>query len=127
MSLGDWGATPADNNWAIDGSAVGPQTDGTYAIPDLGQSIQPADAGGGLPADYSSGVLDIFKYGVGVWQQQQNQSQLLDYKRFEATQKGLVQQGQPVLFTTGANGQASPTVWLFGGIILLAVLLTHKG
>lgn len=124
MSLdGEWGATPTENDWSI----AGPQTDGTFVTPDLGLSIAPADAGGGMPADYSTGILDIFKYGVGVWQQNQQQSQLLDYKRFEATQRGLAQQGQPVLFTQGANGQVSPTVWLFGGGILLAALLMHKG
>lgn len=128
MSL-DWGtgATPDYTQPANDWSVIGPQTDGTYNYPDAAIPINPVDAGGGLPADYSSGVLDIFKYGVGVWQQQQSQSQLLDYKRFEATQKGLYQQGQPALFTTAPNGQVSPTVWLFGGILLVAVLLNHKG
>lgn len=124
MSLDSWGGDATQTN---DWSVAGPQTDGTYNIPDLGVQLQPADAGGGLPADYSSGVLDIFKYGVGVWSANQNQQQLLDYKRFEATQNGLHQQGIPATFGVTANGQINPNVWLFGGLIVLAVMLSHKG
>lgn len=120
-----WGShNYTTNDWSV---MPGPQTDGTYEIPDVAWAIQPTDAGGGAPAQYSSGILDIFKFGVGVWQQQQNQQQLLDYRRFEATQKGLYQQGQPALFTNTANGQVSPTIWLFGGVIVLAAILMHKG
>lgn len=111
-------------DWSFD---TGPQTDGTYNIPTTAMAVQPTDAGGGPPADYSTSVLDLFKFGVGVWQQDQSQQRLIDYKRFEATNSGLYQQGQPAIFNRTAGGAVSPTVWLAGGAILLVALLMHKG
>ncbi len=114
------GATP---DFSMD---VGPQTDGTFNIPITAGSIIPTDAGGGPPAEYEGSVLDLFKYGVGVWQQDKQQNALYDYKRFEATNNGLWQQGQAALFSRTANGGLSPTLLLFGGGILLLALLLRK-
>ena len=76
----NWGASLPDM------TAVGPQTDGTVMPAANAVVVKPADAGGGLPANYAPQVLDIFKYGLGIWNQQTQQQNLLDYKRFEATQ-----------------------------------------
>lgn len=113
------------NDWSFD--TTGPQTDGTWNIPDAATAVIPTDAGGGPPANYSSGVLDFFKFGVGAWQQDQQQQRMIDYKRFEATNGGLYQQGQPAIFNRAAGGGISPNVLLAGGLIVAVVLMTRKG
>jgi long-subunit fatty acid transport protein len=74
--------------------SVGPQNDGTYNKPWAATAATPYDAGGGPTASYAPQIMDIFKFGVGVWQQQQNLQAQMDYRRFEATQSGAYQQGQ---------------------------------
>lgn len=77
-----------------DSSSVGPQADGTYNYPDAAQpNNQPWDTSGGANGNYGPQVLDVLKYGVGVWQQDQSRKDFYDYKRFEATNGGLFQQG----------------------------------
>ena len=101
---------------------VGPQSDGTYVIPETGLTVPPADAGGGAPASYSSSILDIFKWGVGVWQQGEQQKSMLDYRRWEATQAGLAQQGQTAA-QYAVNQSSNTTLLLLGGAVLLVLLL----
>lgn len=107
---------------------VGYAGDGTYSAPAVAVTAQPVDAGGGPVGNYGQTVLDIFKFGVGVWNSNQQQQNLLEYKRWEATRLGAYQQGQPAL-TLGANGRivggASGVVLV--GIALLAVVLLQKG
>lgn len=75
-------------------SSVGPQSDGTYSFPDNAQpNNQPWDTSGGQNGDYSKAVLDTLKFGVGVWQQDQSRRDFYDYKKYEATNGGLFQQG----------------------------------
>lgn len=95
---------------------VGPQTDGTYNIPDLAVMAQPLDAGGGSAAQYGGAVLDIFKYGVGLVAANQSQQNMLDYKRYEATNGGLYQQGSAAGVKVGKNGT---TVGISNGMLLL--------
>lgn len=106
---------------------VGFQSDGTFSAPAVSMVPQPVDAGGGGVGNYGSTVMDVFKFGVGVWNQNQQQQRLLDYKRFEATQYGAYMQGQPAL-TLGANGRI---VGGASGVVLVAVavaaLLLLKG
>lgn len=105
-------------------SNVGPKSDGTFGIPTSAGAVTPYDAGGGPSANYGAQIMDVFKFGVGVWQQQQNQTAMLDYKRFEATQNGLYQQGKPANLYSSANGGNSNQLIFFalliGGVILLA-------
>ncbi|WP_426303892.1 hypothetical protein ACN9MJ_12795 [Acidovorax facilis] len=95
---------------------VGYNFDGTYSAPDVSIVAAPVDAGGGPAGSYGSAVIDVLKFGVGVWNQREARQDMLDYRRFEATQRGAYQQGQPALtFTSGGNvlGGAS-------GIVLIA-------
>jgi hypothetical protein len=110
--------------YSTDPGSVGPNMDGTYTAPDVSGTPAPADAGGGAPANYSQQVLDVFKYGVGVLGQYENQKQMLDYNRWESTQYGPVVQGRPVggsvTVSTTAKGNLLPWV-LIGGLAFFAV------
>lgn len=101
-------------------NGVGPNTDGTYGIPQTAVMSQPVDAGGGPPANYGAQVLDIFKFGVGVWQQQSARQDMLDYRRWESTNAGLYQQGQTAALY-GRQGQMG--IFGFAAIGLLAYLV----
>jgi hypothetical protein len=107
--------------------AVGPQSDGTNIQADAGAISQPVDAGGGAPGSYGKDVLDIFKFGVGAYSKNQQTKDLLDYKRFEATQAGLWRQGQPALFSNSAQGGTGNLVVLAAIVIGAVVLLQEKG
>lgn len=107
--------------------AIGPQSDGTSVSPTTATMPQPVDAGGGAAGSYSKDILDIFKFGLGAYSQNQQQSQLLDYKRFEATQAGLWRQGQPALFSNSAQGGTGNLVVLAAIVIGAVVLLQEKG
>ncbi len=89
--LTDWSGV-ADATSATTG--VGPQTDGTYGAPSATTpSNQPWGVGGTTGGNYAGQVLDVLKFGVGVWQQDQARQDFYDYKRFEATSGGLFRQG----------------------------------
>jgi hypothetical protein len=107
--------------------AVGPQSDGTSIAPTAAEMPQPVDAGGGFAGTYGKDILDIFKFGVGVYSQDKQRSDLLDYKRFEATQAGLWRQGQPALFARNAQGGNGNVLVLFAIVIGAVVLLQEKG
>ena len=110
------------------GSPVGLQSDGTNMPSPTAATIPtPADTPGGAPAQYAQPILDIFKFGVGQYAAQQSQQQLFDYKKFEATNGGLFQQGQQATLPKAATGSSmSPFMMLaIAGIVGFA-LLTHK-
>lgn len=107
--------------------SVGPQSDGTIGTPSAAISPNPVDAGGGAAGSYRKDIIDIFKYGVGAYSQSKQQSDLLDYKRFEATQMGLWRQGQPALFSSSPNGGLGNLVVLAAIVIGAVVLLQEKG
>lgn len=99
------------------GGGVGYSPDGTFTTPGVAITALPADAGGGPVGTYGKDVMDLFKFGVGVWNQREQRQDMLDYKRFEATQYGAFMQGQPALtFSSGGNvlGGAS-------GMVLVAL------
>lgn len=103
---------------------AGTQPDGTWVTPVQARQPQPVDAAGGTAANYAPLVLDVFKFGVGVWNQQQQQQNMLDYKRFEATQLGAFAHGQPALYASSGGqiiGGASGIV-LIGAVVLLLML-----
>lgn len=114
--------TSTGDGWNL---PVGPQSDGTYASPV--SMPQPVDAAGGAPGGYAQQVLDVFKFGVGAWQQQQQSQQMLDYRRWEATNAGLTQQGRtsPVSVAPGGGLTLSPLLIIGAGVILAAVLLAR--
>ena len=114
------------NPYTLD-SSVGPQLDGTFGTPSSAVQPNPVDAGGGSAGSYRQDILDVFKFGVGAYSQNQQRQDLLDYKRFEATQMGLWRQGQPALFSSSANGGAGNLVILAAIVIGAVVLLQEKG
>lgn len=95
-----------DDAW----SSVGPQTDGTYAIPSAAQPNNSPQNTAGYPADSSSSALDILKYGVGVITNAWQFNSMLDYKKFEATNGGLYRQGAPAPLSVQAGGMGSPLI-----------------
>lgn len=124
-SIPDWFGT--GNSAPTLADMIGPQTDGTNIIANSAIAVTPADTAGGLPANYSQSVLDLFKFGVGAWADNNKTNQLFEYKKFEATQAGLIQQGRAAgtMQATAAAGK-SGLLWMVGGAVLLAVLLIRK-
>ena len=108
---------------------IGPQVDGTVMPSDIAATIpQPTDTAGGQPAQYAQSVLDIFKFGVGQYAATVQQQNMLDYKRYEATNGGLYQQGKSAAMPRAAQGGGSSSLVLLGiGAIVVFALLTHKG
>lgn len=109
----------------IDGSQVGPQTNGTYVYPGAAQPLnQPWDSGAPSTGAYSPAVLDLFKTGIQAVSSAYQTNQLIDYKKYEATQGGLFRQGAPAIFANGATGTNGSGMLMLllivGGIVLLA-------
>ena len=132
MALFDiFGGTPSDyvqgQGPTVD-QGIGPQTDGTNLYSPIASTIPtPADTAGGAPAQYSSQILDLFKFGVGVAQQQANMNAAFDYKKFETTNGGLYQQGKSASMPSAATGGSSGLVLMGIAAIVVFALLTHKG
>lgn len=100
---------------------VGPQGDGTFVTPSAGIMPQPVDAGGGPPASYSGTIMDVFKFGVGVWNQREARRDMIDQRRWEATNAGLFQQGQAAAMF-GGRGQVGILGLAAVGLIVLLAL-----
>lgn len=129
MSLFDFSDFSPDNQTANAFDTVGIQSDGTFSTPVTAQVPNPQDAGGGSLGQYAPQLLDIFKFGVGTWAQANSQSNLLDYKRWEATNGGLYQQGNAAGVRIGANGATvgiSPGMLMLMAGALALVLITGK-
>lgn len=107
---------------------IGPQTDGTNTPSPTAATIpKPTDTAGGSPANYTQAVLDIFKFGVGQYSATVQQQNMLDYKRYEATNGGLFQQGKSAtLPAAAAGGKTSGLVLMAVGALVVFALLTHK-
>lgn len=114
--MGDFTAS----NYGIDG----------YIPPELALPSQPVDAAGGSAGDYAQPVLDLFKFGIGVWQSAQAQSNALDYKKYEASNGQLSQNGvasnRVVAGSAPASGMNTTTVMMIVGGLLVALLLLKK-
>lgn len=95
-----------------------------YGIDVPTAQAQPVDAGGGSPGVYSGAILDIFKTGISAAAGVYNQKQLLDYKRWEATNRGVYLQGYPggIGITTGSGGGTN--LLLIGLAVVAVVVLT---
>jgi len=129
--LGAMGLTTEGSDpWGF-GSTVGAQSDGTYNTPVTAIQAQPVDAGGGGLGQYSAQILDVFKFGVGTWAQSNATDKLLDYKRFEATNGGLYQQGNAAGIRVGSGGAtigvSSGMVMLIAGALALLLLTGKRG
>ena len=104
---------------------IGPQSDGTNIPAPASVQTTPVDAGGGPAGQYGQQVLDVFKFGVGVWNSQVQQGRLLDYRRWEATNLGINTQGQPAAYgAVRVQGTANPTMLI---LIAIAAFVALKG
>ena len=112
---------------AGNGTDVGPQTDGTNILAPTSTIPVPNDAAGGAPAQYTTQVLDLFKFGVGALADYSKTQQLFDYKKFEATNGGLYQQGRSAAMPAAANGGNSGLLLMGVAAVVLFAVLTHKG
>jgi hypothetical protein len=123
---GDVSGTPF-YTWGtgVSNETSGDNRDITVTQPAVGVPAQPVDAGGGPAATYAPQILDIFKYGLGIWNQQQQQTNMLDYSRYEATQLGAFMQGQPAIYATSGGrviGSANTTIMIVVGIAVLLLM-----
>lgn len=102
---------------------VGPQIDGSYNLPVTAQPVNNPSNTAGYPAASDSSALDILKYGVGVATDAWKFNTMIDYKRFEATNGGIYQQGRNANVVRNASGSLSPGFLLAAaGIVVLLVL-----
>ena len=87
----------------------------------LSTAPAPVDAGGGAAGQYSSMIMDVFKLGLGAYvATEQIDAQT---KRYEATNGGLYQQGQPALLYRNQNGaQSNAGLLIIGGLVLFFLL-----
>ncbi|WP_431825286.1 hypothetical protein [Burkholderia sp. F1] len=109
-------------------TAVGPQSDGTVIVPGTGQAITGADQAG-YGASYSPQVFGLLSQGLNAFTGIYTNGQNLDYRRYEATQAGLVAQGQAASTAAAAqvNGIQSNRTLLILGIFAVIALAIHKG
>lgn len=116
-------------NWTYDdGLSVGPQPDGTYAVPASAQPLNlPANTAGN-PSISDPAAFDILKYGVGVVTDLWKTSQVMDYNKWMASNGGLYREGRPANTVGIATGTATGRLMIFGAILVAAlVLLPRKG
>ena len=114
--------------FTLDGSSVGPQSDGTNIVPAAGQAITGADQAG-YGASYAPEVFQLLSQGLGAFTNLSAQNSVLNYKRYEATQAGLVAQGQAASsYATAAMGASNGTrMVLILGVLAVSALAIHKG
>lgn len=115
-------------NFSLDGSAIGPQSDGTNIVPATGQAITGADQAG-YGANYAPAVFSLLNNGLSAFTSLYGQNQQLDYQRYEATQAGLVAQGNAAASTATAQISAvnSNKMLLILGMFAVIALAIHKG
>lgn len=111
------------------GFTVGPQSDGTYNIPLLGQTISSGADQGGNGASYDPAIFSLLNNGLGAFTKIYTTGQQLDYQRYAATQAGLVAQGQAASSLAGAQFAAvnSNKMMLILGVFAVIALAIHKG
>lgn len=111
------------------GFTVGPQSDGTYGIPLLGQTISNGADQAGNGASYSPAIFNLLNNGLSAFTSIYNTGQQLDYQRYQATQAGLVAQGQAATSLASAQFAAinSNKMLLILGAFAVLALAIHKG
>lgn len=111
-----------------DPGLVGPNSDGTYTSPALAQPInQPSDVGSGSNlAQYTPQVLQFLTSGLTALNSDWQFSKLLNYQTYQASQGGLVAQGQAAASVQSAQIAAASSsrnimlLMIMAGIYLLA-------
>lgn len=107
---------------------VGPQTDGTNLLSVISTVPTPSDTAGGAPANYAQPILDLFKFGISAASAANSQQQILDYRRFEATNGGLYQQGRGAAMPSARTGGSMSSLMMMGiAALVVFAVLTHKG
>jgi hypothetical protein len=110
---------------------VGPQNDGTYVTPTAALPYnQAVDVGSGSQVgNYAPQVFNLLGQGLSAFTTLYGQNQLLDYKRYEATQGGLFAQGQAAASLGQAQIAAvnSNKMLMILGIFAVIALAVHKG
>lgn len=122
------------SNFGLDGSnsygfTVGPQSDGTYNIPLLGQTISSGADQSGNGSSYDPAIFSLLNNGLGAFTKIYTTGQQLDYQRYAATQAGLVAQGQAATSLAGAQFAAvnsNKMILILGAFAVLALAI-HKG
>jgi len=102
--------------------SVGPQTDGTYLLPISAQLTNNPANTAGYSSSTPSWVGDVLTKGIGTLGQYFQNGQMLDYRRYEATNGGLYRQGSPALVSRNGQAQMNPTLLIaliVGGVFLL--------
>ena len=115
-------------DFTLDGSAIGPQSDGTNIVPATGMAITGADQAG-YGASYAPQVFGLLSQGLNAFTGIYTNGQNLDYRRYEATQAALVAKGQAASSAAAAqvNGMQSNRTLLILGIFAVIALAIHKG
>lgn len=115
-----------DNSY---GFTLGPQNDGTYNIPLLGQTISSGADQAGNGASYDPAIFSLLNNGLGAFTKIYTNGQTLDYQRYQATQAGLVAQGQAATSLASAQFAAinsNKMILILGAFAVLALAI-HKG
>ncbi|CAE6821966.1 hypothetical protein [Paraburkholderia nemoris] len=109
--------------------SIGPQSDGTYNIPATGQAISGASDTAGAGYNYAPGVFNLLNNGLSAFTSIYNTGQQIDYKKYEATQAGLVAQGQAAGSIASASIMAtnSNKMLMILGVFAVIALAIHKG
>lgn len=114
---------------AYDFGSTGPQTDGTYDIPESALQVNDPSNTAGYPSSNDSDLFSILKFGVGAATDIYKFNSGLDYKRYEATQGGIFEQGRASSVPRIASGKISISYVLIAvaavGVLLL--LTRNKG
>ncbi|RQQ65548.1 hypothetical protein [Burkholderia stagnalis] len=110
------------------GFSVGPQSDGTYNVPATAIPVTGSDTGG-AGYNYAPGVFTLLNNGLSAFTNIYQQGQMLDYKRYEATQAGLVAQGNAAATVASAQIGAvqSNKMLMILGVFAVVLLAVHKG
>jgi hypothetical protein len=110
------------------GFSIGPQSDGTYNVPATAIPVTGSDTGG-AGYNYAPGVFNLLNNGLSAFTSIYNNQQNLDYRRYEATQAGLVAQGQAAGQVASAQISAinSNKMLMILGVIAVVMLAIHKG
>ena len=111
------------------GFTIGPQSDGTNNVPLLGQTISTGADQSGNGASYSPAVFGLLNNGLSAFTSIYNTGQQLDYQRYQATQAGLVAQGQAAgaIASSQIAASASNRMLMILGIFAVMALAIHKG
>lgn len=110
------------------GFTMGPQSDGTYNVPSTALPVTGSDTGG-AGYNYAPGVFNLLNNGLSAFTNIYGMNAQLDYKRYEATQAGVVAQGQAAgqLASAQISAVNSNKMLMILGVFAVVLLAVHKG